>query len=516
MPAVQIMTMIGERVGNYRIVEPLGEGGMGVVFLAEHEALGKRAAVKLLLPRFSHDEEILARFFNEARATTQIGHPGLVDIYDFGHHAGSGSAFIIIELLDGETLGARLRRDGRLHEPLLIELTQQIGAALGAAHARGIVHRDLKPDNVFLLPDRTSVCGLRTKVLDFGVAKLLTGDSASKTRTGAILGTPMYMSPEQCRGLSKIDARADVYSLGCMMYVMAAGQAPFSGEGVGDVLAAHIYQPAPSLAEHAPHVSAALCQVVARAMAKRPEDRYPSMDALTAELVGIGMERRALGVTLVGNTLPSAAPLFTTTLGNAAAAVESRAVPERRRRRAWLLGASAFVLLSAAGFAVLRNREEALPPAREPPPTAAAAVRDRDPAPPLGGVGGGPPEGIGSPPSSPRKIKLTLESLPAGAAVFRVSDGVRLGRTPYEEEREAGAGEAVYLLRLSGYVDREVALALADDGHATLTLEHSAAHKPHAPKLPAQILAAPATAPPPVSPPPRRPNIQDLKNPFPE
>jgi serine/threonine-protein kinase len=180
---------------------------MGAVFLAEHTTLGKKAAVKVLLPEYSVSTDIVNRFFNEARSATMIRHAGIVDIYDFGKH-NNGSAFIVMELLDGESLADRLRREKRLDEALVIDVTRQVAAALAAAHAKGIVHRDLKPDNVFLVPDATIPCGLRAKVLDFGIAKLAGDHGGMKTQTGAVMGTPAYMAPEQCRGAGNVDAFA--------------------------------------------------------------------------------------------------------------------------------------------------------------------------------------------------------------------------------------------------------------------------------------------------------------------
>src|SRR6185436_13633062 len=232
-------------IGQYRITGVLGGGGMGMVYAAEHKLLGRTAAVKLLLPELSSKQEIVQRFFNEARAATAIKHPGIVEIYDFGW-TDDGSAYIVMELLQGETLRARRKR-GPMRLSSALAVTRQMAGALGAAHAKGIIHRDLKPDNVFLVADPEVPGGERIKLLDFGIAKLAVFSSGlHKTRTGAVIGTPAYMSPEQCRGVA-IDARADLYSLGCILFELCTGQPPFVGEGEGDVLAAHIHVPAPKL-----------------------------------------------------------------------------------------------------------------------------------------------------------------------------------------------------------------------------------------------------------------------------
>src|SRR5689334_23378485 len=196
--------MIGEVVGSYRITSQLGSGGMGVVYAAEHVVLGSKAAVKMLQPRHSFDQETVTRFFNEARAATRIKHPGIIGVFDFGKHS-SGSAYLVMELLEGETLHQRIRRLGRMTARDALVVGRQIASALDAAHTAGIVHRDLKPHNLFIVADPDLPGGERVKVLDFGIAKLAVEaaggpGSTGGTREGALLGTPKYMAPEQCRG----------------------------------------------------------------------------------------------------------------------------------------------------------------------------------------------------------------------------------------------------------------------------------------------------------------------------
>jgi len=248
---------------------------MGTVYLAQHMMIGRRAAIKVLLPELSHSQEALGRFFNEARATAMIKHPGLVDIFDFGYLP-DGSAYIVMEYLEGESLSARLQREGRLPLSHLCVITHGIASAVGAAHQRGIVHRDLKPDNIFLVPESEQPMGIRVKILDFGIAKLAglgSMEATSKTRTGAVMGTPLYMSPEQCRGAGQVDHRADIYSLGCIMYEMAIGRPPFVGEGVGEIIAAQIYEQPRPLRSFDPSLPPALEATVMRALQKQPEAR---------------------------------------------------------------------------------------------------------------------------------------------------------------------------------------------------------------------------------------------------
>jgi serine/threonine protein kinase len=232
--------VLGTNIGNYAVTAALGEGGMGSVYLAEHAMLGRRAAVKVVRPELSTNTEIIARFFNEARALNAIRHPGIVEIFDFGYLS-DGSAYIVMEYLEGESLGARCRRLHKLEPRHALLVVRQIGLALAAAHERDVIHRDLKPDNIFLVPDPETPYHERIKVLDFGIAKLAAGGDRAHTQTGSVLGTPTYMSPEQCRGAGGVDARADLYALGCMLYEMLCGHPPFTVEGMGELIAHHMY-----------------------------------------------------------------------------------------------------------------------------------------------------------------------------------------------------------------------------------------------------------------------------------
>jgi eukaryotic-like serine/threonine-protein kinase len=274
----------GAVIGNYRVVRKLGEGGMGAVYLAHHTLLGRRAAVKVLLPSLSQREEIVSRFFNEARATTSINDAGIVQIFDFGYHT-DGSAFIVMELLEGEALDARLQRLGRLPAYDALRLCRQVATSLAAAHAQNIVHRDLKPENIYLVRDAEVAQGERPKILDFGIAKLA-GDhpGKSKTHTGALMGTPIYMSPEQCRGAAELDHRSDIYALGCVMFHLITGAPPFDGVGMGDIIAAHLREPAPVPSSRLPGVSQGVDALILRCLAKSPDERFQTMTELAAAI----------------------------------------------------------------------------------------------------------------------------------------------------------------------------------------------------------------------------------------
>src|SRR5579862_704817 len=259
--------MIGQQFGNYRVLSLLGEGGMGAVYLAEHPGIGRRVAVKVLHKQFSGDEQLLGRLLNEARAANAIRHPNIIEILDSGMRE-DGVPYLVMELLEGESLGQRIRRVGRLPIADALSFTLQTASALGAAHKKGIVHRDLKPDNLFVVGMSVDESGRvdadgpneRIKVLDFGIAKLQMpqpGDSV-KTRTGTLMGTPVYMSPEQCRGTKTVDHRSDVYSLGIIFYEMLTGTPPFVSDGFGELVNMHLNVPPPSVRASRSEVNEAL------------------------------------------------------------------------------------------------------------------------------------------------------------------------------------------------------------------------------------------------------------------
>jgi serine/threonine-protein kinase len=357
--------IVGETMGSYHIVRQIGEGGMGAVYLGTHSILGRPAAIKVLHPELSRNRDIVGRFFNEARAAAAIRHPGIVDIYDFGFLA-DGSAYIAMEYLEGETLGARLRRRGRLSVGSSIEIARQIAAALHAAHGKAITHRDLKPDNVFLVQDPE--IGERIKLLDFGIAKLAAEDTGdAHTRTGMVMGTPMYMSPEQCRGTSTLDGRSDLYSLGCILYELLAGRPVFDVDGVNDIVAHHMYfQPEP-IRSHEPSVPEPLAQLIESLLSKDPAMRPATASDFVAMLErcktsgstpAVGTEQLA-----VIARVAIAPERRLTTLSVASGAVSGRTGTVSRKRRlrrlVWL--ASAAAVLTVVGAMVTTGRSVSVP-----------------------------------------------------------------------------------------------------------------------------------------------------------
>ena len=261
----------GTQIGAYRIVKPLGAGGMSEVWVAKHALLGRRAAIKVLRSRLSRQSDLVRRMFNEARIMTAIANPGIVQVFDFGFHV-DGSAYIVMELLDGETLGQRLSRRGALAAGEALHLVRQVASALRAAHDHGVVHRDLKPENIFLARDPDVAGGVRAKLLDFGIAKLI-GDDGVVTDESIVLGTPPFMSPEQCRGAGSVEPRSDVYSLGCVLFAMVTGEPPFDAAGSA-VLAMHQVDPTPIPSRRVPGLPAVVDHLVLRCMAKHPAERF--------------------------------------------------------------------------------------------------------------------------------------------------------------------------------------------------------------------------------------------------
>jgi eukaryotic-like serine/threonine-protein kinase len=267
--------MLDVRIGNYRLVEKIGEGGMGVVYRAVHETLGRSVAIKVLLPYASDapsGRDLVARLFNEARLATAIRHPGVVDIHDVGVLP-DRTAYIVMELLEGETLAARLRRGGDIPYARALQIARAVARTLHAAHEHGVVHRDLKPDNIFLVPDPETSSGERIKLLDFGIAKP-EADRAelALTQTGMMVGTPPYMSPEQCRAVS-VDRRTDLYALGCVLYELACGRPPFISGSAADIIAHHLYFSPATPRRHGEPVPPPIAALILWLLQKDPRHR---------------------------------------------------------------------------------------------------------------------------------------------------------------------------------------------------------------------------------------------------
>lgn len=326
--------------GRYELVREIGRGGMGIVYLGRHVVLRRSVAVKVLRPEIAQSEDALERFEREARAAAALGSPHIVEVLDFGREA-SGEAWMVMELLEGEDLRARIRREGPLGDAFVRALLGDIAMALREAHAKGIVHRDLKSENVLLVAREGREVA---KVVDFGISKVLEDPARSAmTARDVLLGTPHYMAPETADPHARLDHRVDLYALGCIAFESLTGRLPFTGRSAVEVLYQHVHTSLPAPATLVP-VGARLDAILRTLLAKRPEDRFADADALLAALA-----------------LPERAPA---------------------RRRAMVgvaLGATAVLALSVAGS----RPAPADAPASASPPVASSVPAQPEPPPVL-------------------------------------------------------------------------------------------------------------------------------------
>jgi serine/threonine-protein kinase len=292
--------LIGKLAANrYKVQKRLGEGGMGEVYMAEHVAIEKRIALKVLRLEYSQKSEVVARFLQEAKSASRIKHPNVVDVFDFGQLE-DGRFFLALEFLNGNDLAEEIRQQGLLPTSRIVPIMMQVCRALSAAHASGVVHRDLKPENIFL--NRTDDGEESVKLVDFGIAQMRTiGDGGANnprlTKAGTIFGTPEYMAPEQAGG-KDTDLRSDVYAIGIILYELFAGRVPFAGTTLVHTLTMHLTETAKPISSHGRQVSPELEAMVAKAISKDPKDRFQTMSALAEALLacpeGAGISRRSM------------------------------------------------------------------------------------------------------------------------------------------------------------------------------------------------------------------------------
>jgi eukaryotic-like serine/threonine-protein kinase len=283
----QTHALLGQIIADrYRLIALIGEGGMGAVYRAEHIRMGKALAVKILRGDFANDVAAVARFRAEAQIVSRLSHPHTIAVFDFGEIEEVGGFYLAMEYVPGKDLAQSIRDEGALPEARVVELGQQILGSLAEAHDAGIVHRDMKPGNVMLMQTRPGEDF--AKVLDFGIAKLRDdSEKNSTTSAGAIVGTPNYLAPEQARGVD-VDARADLYAVGCLLYELVAGRPPFVAPNPMAVVSAHLHEAPPPLATVAPDTSAGFAEVIHRALEKHPDARWGSADEMRAALLALG------------------------------------------------------------------------------------------------------------------------------------------------------------------------------------------------------------------------------------
>lgn len=393
--------------GKYRLERELGRGAMGTVWSAIHLSLDQRVAIKVISSDIANSGEAIHRFHTEAKAAAKLRSRYVVQVYDDGETP-EGLPYIVMEYLEGESLEDRIVRSGDIPLAEAVRITTHVGRALSRAHSRGIVHRDLKPANIFITRSEDDEMGWVAKVLDFGIAKLDDNRDKSTTKTGTVLGTPLFMSAEQVRGASNVDSRTDLYSLGMVFYNMLTGKYAFEGSSFGDLLVSICTNPLPKLSQHAPWVSQALDNWFQKACAREVTTRFQTADEMIDELyaaanlsfdgrMSFADENSSLNQALsagdprlqraggTGNE-PKAAYAIAETqharqLETSTGAASVHTIPGVSQRKSWVLpaalgGALLAVAALGVGWYVTRDVSPAssasLPPATDPHPVSAA------------------------------------------------------------------------------------------------------------------------------------------------
>jgi serine/threonine protein kinase len=492
------MIEVGQTIGNYRITAKLGEGGMGVVFLAEHPVIGRKVALKAIHPELSRNPEVVSRFMTEAKSVNQIGNEHIVDVNDFGNTP-QGEFYFIMEFLQGESLSDRLRRE-RVFEPnRALGIAAQVADALAASHEHGIVHRDLKPENIFLINRGQSRDFV--KVLDFGLAKLTQGGEkvGHKTRTGSVMGTPYYMAPEQCEGRDNVDQRADIYSLGVILFEMMTGSVPFGGEGYGEIIVKHLTQPPPSPRDLNPMLQPMHEALALRALAKPREARFQTMAAFRAALLDpegfaseagprapapaagpptprsgqIPIDTRLMASQL-SSTGPRKGPIPSTFRHGVGELIDDDLRPPTSRR-GLVVGALVLVAaLGGGGFALMRGTTSDV--------GANAAAPKPDPA-------------VNSAAPQPKTVRIGFSSDPDGAEVFIKASGKKLGTTPFDGDLPFGHAPVAVVFKKAQFEDKIRQIIPEQPGMLDTTLR----------PLPAPVAATQPSAPPPATDPAKAP-----------
>ena len=295
--------------GKYRIEKLIKTGGMGSVYRGKHVLMDKTVAIKVLRPALAMDDTVVARFSREAKAASKISHPHAVSVTDFGE-AENGVVFLVMEYLDGRTLKELINTEGAFTLDRAVEIVRQVAGALDAAHGQGVVHRDLKSDNIMVSQTNG---GDWAKVLDFGIAKIQQAEGLRDvdiTEANLVVGTPQYMSPEQCSQTGPLDPRSDIYSLGVIVYEMLAGRVPFTGESPTVIMMKQVQDAPPSILSARPELPAAVDAVIRRALAKQPVDRFQKAGDLSAALTEAAADAN-------GDSLPAVPIKSAETVANA-------------------------------------------------------------------------------------------------------------------------------------------------------------------------------------------------------
>jgi serine/threonine-protein kinase len=428
--------------GRYFVTRKIGQGGMGAVYEAKHTAIGGRFALKVLLEKYAKRDAIVARLKQEAQLATSLDHEHIVRVTDFGS-TDDGRTFVVMEYLEGESLAERLARESKLSEQAILRIASQAASALAAAHAKGIVHRDIKPENLFLIKRKDQDF---VKVVDFGISKnLRASDEAEEaprlTQTGMVLGTPLYMSPEQARGDEDLDHRVDIYALGVIMYEAATGRVPYVGSNYLSVISQVLNDEPKGVRELRPELSDEFEAIVAHAMAKRRDDRYASATALLDDLTAL---------------------LDDPTRSTERARITG---PKRRlprpaiSRTSWAIGGIGVLIAAVTIAVVMMNSGSPNKPSRqsqiEPPP---AVIDARVIAPPID---------VFVDPTKRMTIHVVTE--PPGATIFRESE--LLGTSPRTFTIVKKQKDITITAQLPGYLDGHVTFDPEDEADDEKTIK---------------------------------------------
>ena len=371
MPPSLVGTVLADR---YRVIKKLGEGGMGTVYLAEHTTINKKLAIKVLSSEYSHKQDLVDRFLQEARAASMIEQENVVEITDFGSTP-NGSVFFVMEFLNGEDLSKTVKKGGPLPWSRVKPIMLQICAALTAAHDAGIIHRDMKPENCYRIKRGGGEDFI--KVLDFGIAKVTSedGETGGKglTRTGMIFGTPEYMSPEQAKG-EKVDHRVDVYAVGVILYELLTGRVPFTADTFMGILTKHMFEapPAPSTVVPGLEIPPQVEAIILKALQKDREYRFQSMRELAAAIEAVGTDSAAVAVVAENLARPSGGQTHFRDSTTGVPLHEHRGGDAGHRTKSGtgvLIGVAAFVLALGGAGVVLMVRDD-----DGPTPSAAGAT----------------------------------------------------------------------------------------------------------------------------------------------
>jgi serine/threonine-protein kinase len=494
----------GTRVGEFVLEEKIGAGGFGAVYRAVHPLIGKVVAIKVLGRKLSADPEMVSRFVAEARSVNQIGSRYIIDIFGFGALEDSRQ-YYIMEYLDGmpldeyledsPTSGAPVRSasGGRLDSGCVglaeaLPILRGIAKALDAAHGSGIAHRDLKPENVFLVADEQG--GFRPKLLDFGIAKLLgEAETMHKTRTGSPIGTPFYMSPEQCRGKG-VDHRTDIYAFGCMTYRILTGQVPFDSDSYMDILFQQIQAEPPPPTSINPALPPGIDSIIASLMAKNPDDRPPNLATAIKALErcatdgGVPVASGPVSAVLTPVPVAASGRERETARGDAATVAATPDSLAPIRRRGGLLFAALAVLALVGGataFFALKSRSSSMPAAvRDELAPLAESESEPEPEP----AEASEPEPMPEPSAEPPFVTVEIVGAPEGTEVSWAPEGL-IGTAPGTVQLARGEAPLTLLLRAAGHRPTAVDVVPDRDRVLEVALEPvraaTAAKKPRRP-----------------------------------